>query len=249
MTGCARKAGRQGMPFGLDKLFTKERAKEPESSKDKGIRLAKAGDFEQAIQAFTEYVLDEPEDFFGYNAIAVCHKNLGDHTKAMQNFERALEFADASEERAKVQANIGNLYFSADKPQTALDRYKMAAAESDKNPFYLILVARAFVVLGDYDRARKVLAAAEEIHSNLDKYEQDDDKGLGDYFMAQVYTALGDEEKVFQRMEGALKANPQRYVARIEKDVSDEKSLLYTLKDDPRLVRILRKYAPKASQT
>ncbi len=247
--GCARNTGRHGVPFDLDKLFTGRRATTPESSKDKGIRLAKAGEFDQAIQAFTEYVIQEPEDYFGFNAIAVCHKNLGDHTKAMQNFERALEFADTSEERAKVQANIGNLYFAADKPQVALGYYKEAAAEFEKNPLYLILIARTFVVLDEYDRARKVLVAAEEMHNNLDKYERDDERGLGYYLMAQTYAALNEEEKVFHRLEAAMRANPLRYVRRVEKDVADEKSLLYTLKDDPRLKKALRQYAAKASPT
>ena len=64
-------------------------------------------------------------------------------------------------------ANIGNLYFSAGKPQVALDNYKEAASEFPKDPLYLILIARTFVMLDDHERARKVLAAAEKIHKNL----------------------------------------------------------------------------------
>jgi tetratricopeptide (TPR) repeat protein len=248
-SGCGRRISKHGIPFDLDKVFTGKPTLLKESWKEEGIRQAKEGKFESAIEAFTKHVIEEPENFFGFNAIAICYKNLGDHTKAMQNFERALEFAGEKEDKAKVFANMGNLYFAANSHQVALGYYKEAAAEFEKNPLYLILIARTFLHLGEPERASKVLIAAEEIHKNLDKYERDDEKGLGYYLMAQCYLALNDEERMFQRLEKALKANPFRYVKRIEKDINDEKNLMYTLKEDERLKKALRLYATKASPT
>jgi tetratricopeptide (TPR) repeat protein len=245
--GCAKKITRNKVPFDLDSVFTGKQEPLKESWKEQGMRQAKEGEFEPAIESFTKDVVEEPESFFGFNAIAICYKNLGDQTKAMQNFERALEFADDKEEKAKVFANMGNLYFAANSPQVALGYYKEAAAEFDKNPLYLILIARTFIHLNEPERARKVLVAAEDILKNLDKYERDDDKGLGYYLMAQCYLALNDEQKVFRRLEQALKANPLRYVKRIEKDIDDEKNLMFTLKDDERLQKMLRRYASKIS--
>jgi tetratricopeptide (TPR) repeat protein len=241
--GCGKKVIRHGMPFDLDRVFTGTPSPKEESWKEKGVRLAKEKDYRQAIEAFMQQVVEEPESFFGFNAIAVCYKNLGDHTNAMKNFERAAEFADSPEEKAKLRANIGNLYFSAGRPQVALDNYREAASQFPKDPLYLILIARTFLVLGDHERAKKVLATAEKIHKNLEKYERGDDKGLGSYLAASCYLALGDENKVFQYLESALKANPTKYVPRIEKDASDEKNLLFTLKDDPSLKKIVAKYA------
>jgi tetratricopeptide (TPR) repeat protein len=246
ITGCSKKVLRLGMPFELDKVFENRFTAPQENWKDKGVRLAKEKDFPQAIEAFMRYVEEDPQNFFGFNAIAVCYKNLGDHSNAMKNYERALEFADSPEEKAKILANIGNLYFSADKPQVALGYYKDAAGEFPKNPLYLIFIARTFVVLNENDRAGKVLASAEKVHKDLEKHERDDDKGLGSYLMAYCYAALNEEEKVFQHLENALKANPERYVSRIEQDVSDEKSLLYTLKDDKRLMKLLQPFRTKA---
>ena len=245
--GCAKKVVRSGVPFDLDSVFVGKQEPLKESWKEQGMRQAKEGEFEPAIESFTQQVIEEPESFFGFNAIAICYKNLGDQAKAMQNFERALEFADDKEEKAKVFANMGNLYFAAHSPQVALGYYKEAAAEFDKNPLYLILIARTFVHLNEPERARKVLAAAEDILKNLDKYERDDDKGMGYYLMAQCYLALNDEEKIFQRLEKALKANPLRYVKRIEKDIADQKSLMFTLKDDERLQKMLQRYASSVS--
>jgi len=241
--GCGKKVTRSGMPFDLDRVFTGIPSPKEESWKDKGVRLAKEKDYSKAIEAFMQHVVEEPESFFGFNAIAVCYKNLGDPSNAMKNFERAFEFTESPEERAKVLANIGNLYFSAGRSQVALDNYKEAASEFPKDPLYLILIARTFVVLDEYERARKVLATAEKIHKNLEKYERGEDKGLGSYLAAQCYLALNDESKVFQFLESALKANPAKYVPRIEKDIADEKNLLYTLKDDPLLKKTMAKYS------
>lgn len=243
LAGCAKKQIRSGMPFELDKVFTGLPYVAKESWKEKGIRLAKEKQFDQAIQAFTEHVAEEPEDFFGFNALAVCYKNTGDHSSAMKNYETALKFAKSPEDKAKVLANIGNLYFAAEKPQSALRYYKEAAEEFNKNPLYLVLIARTFVVLKDYDRAKKVLASAEEIHKDLEKFERDEDKGLGSYLMAYCYLALDQEDKVFQHLDNALRSNPDKYKSRIQSDMSDEKSLLYTVRDDPHLKKILKKYS------
>ncbi len=246
--GCGKKAVRQGMPFDLDKVFTGIPSPKEESWKEKGVRLAKEKDYPKAIEAFTQHVVEEPESFYGFNAIAVCYKNLGDHSNAMKNFERASEFTESPEERAKVLANIGNLYFSAGRLQVALDNYKEAASEFPKDPLYLVLIARTFLMLGDHERAKRVLATAEKIHKNLEKYERGEDKGLGSYLAASCYLALNDESKVLQYLESALKANPAKYVPRIEKDTADEKNLLFTLKDDPSLKKIMAKYSATADR-
>ena len=214
------------------------------------MRQAKEGEFEPAIESFTKHVVEDPESFFGFNAIAICYKNMGDHTKAMQNFERALEFADDKEEKAKVFANMGNLYFAANSPQVALGYYKEAAAEFDKNPLYLILIARTFLHLNEPERATQSAYSSRRHTSRIwTSMNEMTRKDLGYYLMAQCYLALNDEEKVFQRLEKALKANPFRYVKRIEKDITDEKSLMYTLKEDERLQKALRRYATKVSPT
>ncbi len=247
MAGCAKKITKTGVPFDLDIVFRGKPPVVEDSSKEKGIRLAKERKFPEAIEAFTQHVREEPENFSGFNAIAVCYKNMGDHANAMKNFERALEFADSPEEQAKILANIGNLYYVANKPQVALGYYKEATTLFDKNPLYLILIARTFVALQEHDRARRVLATAEQVDKDLEKYERDDERGLGSYLMAYCYLALNDEEKVFHHIENALKANPGRYVSRFSEDANDPTSPLYTLKGDRRFEKILKTYSTKTS--
>jgi tetratricopeptide (TPR) repeat protein len=243
LSGCAKKVVRRGIPFELDVVFQGQTPPSKLSWREKGIRLAKERSFDEAVEAFTQQVLEEPESFGGFNAIAVCYKNLGDHANAMKNFERAVEFADTPEETAKILANIGNLYFAANKPQVALGYYKEAATQFEKNPLYLIFIARTFILLDEYDRARRVLTGAESMQKDLEKYEREDDRGLGSYLMTQCYVALNEEEKVYNHLERALKANPERYVPRLKEDLNDSKSLLFTLKGDPRVENALRTYA------
>jgi len=244
--GCAKKVGHQGIAFDFDKIVMVKKPPEEEKPRDKGKKLAKEGKFEEAAQAYKKYVIEDPESYAGFNALAVCYKNLGDHAEAMKNFERALEFAEG-EERAIVLANIGNLYYSAKRYQVALDNYREAAKEFDKNPRYLILVARAWAALNEMDRARKVLATTEPVSRRLVKYESDEDTGLGYHLMAEVYASLNEEEKVYKYLEAALKASPERSMERIQQSIQDEKNLLYTLKDDPALKRLLDRYATQSS--
>ena len=241
---CSKKPVRRGVPFGLDKLFDEIQIRPTDTDwREKGVQLAQQKKFSEAVEAFQNYVVQEPEEYFGFNALAVCHKNLGDFSTAMKNYDRALELTNISEEKAKILANIGNLYFSADKPQAALGFYKEAASEFRRNPLYLIFIARAFVVLEEYDRARKVLVEAEGMEDRLARYERDEDRGLGSYLMAYSYLALNEEDKVFKYLSKALKANPKRFVKRIKRDLADEKSLLYTLRDNEVLKEDLEKYS------
>jgi len=241
--GCAKKTVRQGVPFDLDGILTTKVLPKQENWREKGIRLARERNYDEAVEAFKNFVLEDPENYVGFNALAVCYKNMGDHSGAMKNFERALEFAGSPEDRAKVLANIGNLYFSARKYQVALGYYKEAASEFDKNPLYLILVSRTFAALNEPERARKVLTVAEDNLRQLEKYETEEDRGLGYYIMAEVWAALTDEQRVLDYLEKALKANPERSARRILQGINDEKNLLYTLKDDPLLKKRLDRYS------
>jgi tetratricopeptide (TPR) repeat protein len=250
-SGCAKKVAKQGILFDLDKVLTDRKTKDEDPKeepwKEQGLRLAERKEFDKATEAFMRHVEEEPEEFFGFNALAICYKNAGDHAQAMKNFERALEFTESNEDKAKVLANIGNLYFAANKSQVALGYYKQAESLCEKNPLYLILISRAFLLQDEPERARTVLTKAEASHSALKKYERDEDRGLGYYLMAQSWAALGEEEKVLTYLEMAMKANPEKYSRRVEKEARDERSLFFTLKDQSDMKEMIKKYKDKRS--
>ena len=244
--GCSKKVAHRTSVFDLGKVFSGQRVDHREQDsgtwKEKGLTLVEEKDFDKAIQAFTRYVEEEPEEFFGFNAIAICYKNSGDYSEAMKNFERALEFAESEEDRAKILSNIGNLYFTTNRPQAALGYYKEAVSRFKKNPLYLILIARTFILLDEPERAQKVLTKAEAMQRNLKTYERWEDRGLGHYLMAYCYVALGEEDRVLKYVDRALKANPEKYVTRLKKDIRDEKNLFFTMKEHPGLKKLVRKY-------
>ncbi len=245
--GCSKKIFRKRTMSRFDKDVTKHKSREYVDWKKNGIRLAREGNLEEAIEAFKNHVVEEPENFVGFNAIGVCYKKMGDHAGSMANYNRALEFADSPEERAKVLSNIATLYFSVGKRQAALGYYKEAASQDESNPIYLISIARTFIVMDAYDRARKVLDEAEKIHLNLKKYERAEDRGQGYYLMGYCFISLDEPDKALKYLERALRENPAKYLKRIQGALNDEKSLLFTLKDDPKLRRVLNRYARRAS--
>ena len=57
-----------------------------------------------------------------------------------------------------------------------------------------------------------MLVEAERRHRDLEKFERDEDRGLGSYLMAYSFLALNEEDKVFKYLENALKVNPEKYV-------------------------------------
>jgi hypothetical protein len=75
--------------------------------------------------------------------------------------------------------------------------------------------------------------------SDLDKGE---DRGLNNYLLAEIYTGLNDEKKVYANIEEALKLDLPRFRAKLLHDMRDEKNLFYTLKGDKRVNNILARY-------
>ncbi len=197
-----------------------------------------------------------PEKSFGFNAIAICYKNLGDHSNAMKNFDRALEFSETPEEKAKIIANIGNLYLSAGKPQAALGYYKEAHDYSPENLLFMASIARAFMTLNDSERARRVLLDAEGVQPSKEESEELEDRGMGHYLMAYCYAAMSekgsetkkeDTEKAVKYAELALKADPDKFVKRLEKELADQRSPWYALKENKELKDHMRTYRAKTS--
>ncbi len=256
LCGCSRQAVlKNKMVFDLDDAFKKKESQsksvdQEEDWKEKGLTLVKEKNFQEAIEAFKRHVEKDAENFFGFNAMAVCYKNLGDQSMAMKYFERALEFAEQKQDKAKVLANIGNLYLSRNQPQAALGYYKEATKEYKDNPLYLILIARGFIVLREFERARKVLLEAEQNVAALKRHEDAEDKGTGYYLMAYCFLGTGEEDrdKVSKYLKLALDANPTRFVPRLRTDLNDGQNLFFTLRDEEDIQKLLAKYPSETAK-
>jgi tetratricopeptide (TPR) repeat protein len=247
---CGLKTTVKGVVFDMDKVIQEfKELTSPASQgqdqprREEGRRLAEAGDLRAAVEAFKRVVEEEPENFFGFNAIGVCFKNMGDDENALKNFERALEFAESPKDHAKVLSNIGNLYFTRGNLQAALGYYKEASSYSDKNPLYFALIARTFMALGEADRAQRVLAQSDEQGATPDDGDKPEDAATAYYLMALCWAGLGNEAEMMRRLELSLRTDPTRMAVRLGKDLQDERSLLYTMKDEPALKALGAKYS------
>lgn len=241
--GCSKKISPTGLPFDLDKIFSpRPDSGEDLTEKERGVRLAKEKLYTEALKAFKAHVIERPEDFSGFNAIAVCYKNLGDPSQAIANYERALEFAVSPADRAKVLANIGHLYFGEERYQVALGYYREAHSEFERNPLYLVFIARTLVRLGEGNRARKVLREAEKVQADMTGYDPPDNKGLGYYLMADSYLTLKDYPKFLDHFERAIRVNPTKYSKWLTETISAEDGPLREIENDPKLKKIVEKY-------
>lgn len=216
--------------------------------------MARQQDYPAAIEAFKHHVEEEPEQFFGFNAVAICYKKMRDPANAMKNFQRALEFAEAPKDKAKVLANIGNLYLAAGKPQTANIYYEEARTHAPENLLILASKAQTFITLEDWDRARRVLKQAQAIEHPATNSDEADDRGMGHYLLAHCYANLSEKEeepddrkKVAEYAELALAADPDRFVRRFEKELTDAGSSFHRFKDDNEFRELLKKYRDQIS--
>ena len=256
VTGCSKKTVRNSsMVFNLDDVFKKRSDSniDPELHqkwKETALELARAGELKEAIEAFEKYIEQDPENYFGFNGLAVCYKKMKNPVSAMTNFDRALEFADEPAERAKILGNIGNLYLDTNQLKTALGHYREAANVYKKQPYYLILIAFTFLKQGQPDRAQKVLAQAERKISRLKELDQSE-QGKAYYYMARCILGTGeqDQERVYRYLKLALKADPKHLVPRLKKDVNNGESLFYTLKDEKDFVNLISQYSEDSAKS
>ena len=256
ITGCAKKTVRNSaMVFNLDEVFNKKSISQDDEEihdqwKERALELARGGELKEAIEAFERYIEQDPENYFGFNGLAVCYKKMKKPAAAMKNFDRALEFADEPAQRAKILGNIGNLYLDTNQLKTALVHYREAASVHKNHPYYLILTAFTFLKQGELERAQKVLAQAEAKISRIKELE-DSEQGKAYYYMARCILGTGeqDRERVYRYLKLALEADPKRLVQRLKTDTNNGQSLFFTLKDEEDLKKLFSQYDEKSSTT
>jgi hypothetical protein len=69
-----------------------------------------------------------------------------------------------------------------------------------------------------------------------------EDVGLDYYLLAEIFTGLNEENKIYENIEKALKADPVRFVAKLSKDMRNEENLFYTLQGDKRVQKMLNRF-------
>lgn len=196
-----------------------EREEKQQEKRLKGITLMESGKYEDALVAFQEAldlslgeVNEEELDICFYKAEALYQ--LGDVEGAMATYSAIINF----NENPKAYFLRGNLYYSLGDEENALKDYKAAIAQDKKDFELYIGVYEALSAHGKEKEAQDCLNQALEINGNSAYNKMQ--KGrinflLGEtdtaislleqaikkkevrayYYLAEVYSLLGDEEK------------------------------------------------------
>lgn len=83
------------------------------------------GNYDEAINCYTELVNQNPTNFTAYNSLGSCYHMKKDFIKAVENFEKALSI---NPNYAPAHKSLGNAYFDNFKDDEAIECYKKGLA-------------------------------------------------------------------------------------------------------------------------
>src|SRR5690606_30360576 len=111
----------------IQKRFTIGRRRTMEESAMKyneiGIKAMQEGRAEDAIQAFTNAIEEQPEDALGYINFGHVLASMNETERAERFFQKALTLDETS---ATAYYGLANLYFNAERYEEALKLYEKA---------------------------------------------------------------------------------------------------------------------------
>ncbi len=105
----------------------------PSSAYDRGLELASAGRYEEALACFHGHLLDHPGDGQALNDAGAVLFALGRFEEAVRNFRRARE-APASAASAQVVENLAEALLAADRPAETLELFEELAGAGALSP-------------------------------------------------------------------------------------------------------------------
>lgn len=83
------------------------------------------GNYDEAINCFTQLVNQNPSDFNAYQNLGSCYHMKKDFLKAVQNFEKSIGI---NPNYASAHKSLGNAYFDNFKDEEAIESYKKGLA-------------------------------------------------------------------------------------------------------------------------
>ena len=97
-------------------------------SKEEGLRLLKAGEFDEAIDVLNKVLRNQPDDPQIHTYLGVAYNEKGDRLHAIGAFEESLRL----QETPRSYYNLGQIYESVHRIDEAVREYRMAV-ELDPN--------------------------------------------------------------------------------------------------------------------
>ncbi|TDS58822.1 tetratricopeptide repeat protein [Myroides indicus] len=170
----------------------------------------KAKDF--TLEALQYPAFNKNYDMQRYNTLALCYEKLEQRDSARYYFHKALDLAKSYADHTWIgllNGNIGDLYFEQQKYQSALDHYLINIQYNNQHPDYpeiaqgaAIKLAKAYVALGELEKARQYILQSEEIERHMEfpslGQQQRQESYLKNYYWAwkEYYIKTGQLTKV-----------------------------------------------------
>jgi TolA-binding protein len=127
---------------------------------ERGERALSRGDYEVAVEAYTELFNSYPESPLAAESIykrAYVYKNmLGDNRRAMDSYATLLDLYPNSEQVYTAREDIAAIHSSMNEDRLAIAEYAwlIENAPSDKHSGYRYEIAMKYVKRNDFDQAR-----------------------------------------------------------------------------------------------
>jgi Tfp pilus assembly protein PilF/Zn-dependent protease with chaperone function len=162
------------------------------------------GDFESAVDDFTEALEQVPDATDARFGRALTYKLMGDFERAAADFQRVTRDVDRNtitpEQTFSLYTNLGQCYQKLNRHSGAIDAYERALDSRDSSLVVLVELGRAYCGLEQYGKAIKEFTRAIELWpTSPEPYLE----------RAMAYQATGQDEKADEDRETALKLDPR----------------------------------------
>lgn len=186
------------------------------------LQLAGMGRMDEAIREITRAQEIDPTSL-------IANVNAGWIFYYARQYDRAIEHMRKSLE---MDPNFARGHWAISEPLEQKQRYEEAISELqkarqlDETPIMLALLGHVYAVTGKRSEAQKVLTQLEE---------QSKQTYVDRYFVAQIYTALGDRDKAFQELDKAYEEHSSWLVwLKVEPKFD-------SLRSDPRFTNLVQR--------
>ncbi len=153
------------------------------------------GDLEAAKDNYLEYLRLYPTSEWVYALIGDIHYQLGEYEQAQDNYEKSL----ANAENAKAYYGLGEIYKRQDLAEETIDAFKTAVELAPEYIEARISLAKEYFRQQDYDLALEEFEMAYRFNVRSAELH---------YYLWQLYTINGDEEKAKHSRDLAIQYDP-----------------------------------------
>jgi len=153
-------------------------------------------DYQNAINAFSEAIEENPQFSIAYHNRGICYKLIGELDKAEADLKQAINLND----------NISLFYFTyaklnekQDRNQLAMNNYSKAIELDNDYQEALVNYSQLVKVLGDYDTGLNLIKEAIDKNENVDQNR---------FFLANLHFVYGDFHQAINEYENFLDSYP-----------------------------------------